>query len=141
MQRWNGWGHETTDYPLPEPAREYLAGVVGSGSTVPDARLEQVLSSVPASRLPEHPLLSLEASDRLRHACGHSLPDWVALRTGRLPAFPDAVAYARSEEDVRSAFALCRRLGAALIPYGGGTSVVGHVNPLPDGAPTITLDL
>jgi len=141
MRRWNGWGLETTDYPLPEPAREYLAGVVGSGSTAPDAGLEQVLSSVPASGLPEHPLLSLEASDRLRHACGHSLPDWVALRTGRLPAFPDAVAYARSEEDVRSSFALCRRLGAALIPYGGGTSVVGHVNPLPDGAPTITLDL
>jgi alkyldihydroxyacetonephosphate synthase len=141
MLRWNGWGQETTDYPLPEPAREYLSGLIGSGSTAPDASLEQVLGRVPTSRLPASTFLSLEASDRLRHACGHSLPDWVALRTGRLPAFPDAVAFARSEADVRSAFALCRRLGAALIPYGGGTSVVGHINPLPDGAPTITLDL
>ena len=141
MQRWNGWGQDTTDYLLPEPAREYLAGLIGSGSTAPDASLEQVLRSVPASRLPASPLLSLESSDRLRHARGHSLPDWVALRSGRLRTFPDAVAYARSEEDVRSVFALCRQLGAALIPYGGGTSVVGHINPLPDGAPTVTLDL
>ena len=141
MQRWNGWGQETTDYPLPEPAREYLAGVIGSGSTAPDASLAQVLASVPKSRLPANPLLSREASDRLRHACGHSLPDCVSLRSGRLRAFPDAVAFARSEDDVRSAFTLCRRLGAALIPYGGGTSVVGHINPIPDGAPTVTLDL
>lgn len=141
MRRWNGWGDDSTDYPLPEPAREYLAGLVGSGSTTVDAPMDQLLAAVPASRLPAYPLLSLEANDRLLHACGQSLPDWVGLHTGRLPAFPDAVAYARTEEDVRAALALCRRSGAALIPYGGGTSVVGHINPLPGGPPTITLDL
>lgn len=141
MRRWNGWGQDSTDYPLPVAAREYLAGVVGSGSTAPDAPMDQVLAAVPTSRLPPNRLLSLEAHDRLLHACGQSLPDWVGLHTGRLPAFPDAVAYARTEEDVRAVLAFCRRSGAALIPYGGGTSVVGHINPLPGGPPTVTLDL
>jgi alkyldihydroxyacetonephosphate synthase len=141
MRRWNGWGQDTTDYPLPEPAAEYLADLIGSGSTAPDATQEELLGNVPASRLAEGPLLSLGASDRLQHACGHSLPDWVAIRSGRLRTFPDAVVYANGEEDVRSAFALCRKAGAVLIPFGGGTSVVGHINPLPGGPPTVTLDL
>ena len=85
------------------------------------------------------------SASRLPTACGTRAV--TPFPTGSLSAragcraFPDAVAFARSEADVRSAFALCRQLGAALIPYGGGTSVVGHINPLPDGAPTITLDL
>ena len=141
MRRWNGWGQDTTDYPLPESAAEYLTSLIGSGSTAPDATQDQVLRNVPASRLAATPPLSLEPTDRLRHACGHSLPDWVAIRSGTLRTFPDAVIYAGSEDDVRSAFALCRQTGAALIPYGGGTSVVGHINPLPDGPPTVTLDL
>ena len=141
MRRWNGWGQDSTDYPLPESARTYLAGLIGSGSTTADAPMDQLLAAVPVSRLPPNPLLSLEAKDRLLHACGQSLPDWVGLHMGRLPAFPDAVAYARSEEDVRAALAFCRKSGAALIPYGGGTSVVGHINPLPGGLPTVTLDL
>lgn len=141
MRRWNGWGDDAIDYPLPEPAGEYLDGKVGRGSTAPDASLDQLLSCVPPSRLPDDPRWSLLPEDRLLHACGQSLPDWVGLHTGRLPAFPDAVAYAHSEEDVRAVLALCRQRGAALIPYGGGTSVVGHVNPLPDGPPTVTLDL
>ena len=141
MRRWNGWGQDTTDYPLPEPAAEYLAHLIGSGSTAPDATREQILRKVPASRLAAAPRLSLEPDDRLRHACGHSLADWVAIRSGQLRTFPDAVIHASGEDDVRSAFAFCRQTGAALIPYGGGTSVVGHINPLPDGPPTVTLDL
>lgn len=141
MRRWNGWGDEATDYPLPESAREYLAGKVGRGFTAPDASLDQLLSSVPPSRLPDDSRWSLQPQDRLLHACGQSVPDWVGLHTGRLPAFPDAVAYAHSEEDVRALLAWCRQRGAALIPYGGGTSVVGHINPFPGGPPTVTLDL
>jgi len=141
MRRWNGWGQDTTDYPLPEPAAEYLASLIGPGFTTPDATQEQTLRSVPASRLAAGSPLSLDPADRLRHACGQSLPDWVAIRSGTLHTFPDGVIYASSEDDVRSAFTLCRQTGASLIPYGGGTSVVGHVNPLPDGPPTVTLDL
>ena len=66
---------------------------------------------------------------RQRHARGQSLPDWVALRSGRIPVFPDGVAYPQGEADVAELLAYAAAVDARLIPYGGGTSVVGHINP------------
>jgi alkyldihydroxyacetonephosphate synthase len=141
MRRWNGWGEETTTYPLPESAAAYLAQIVGEGSPAPDAALADVLSSVPPSRLSPHPMVTTHPPERLSHARGHSLPDWVALRSGRIGVFPDGVAYPTSDEDIRTFFSFAREAGARLIPYGGGTSVVGHINPLAGPAPVLTLDL
>lgn len=141
MRRWNGWGDESTHYPLPTSAAHFLAQRLGPGHATPDASLQAALKAVPASRLPDHPLLSTDPEERLRHARGQSLPDWVALRSGRILSFPDAVAYPSSDQDIRNLFAFCRTSDACMIPYGGGTSVVGHINPLPDGPPTLTVDL
>jgi alkyldihydroxyacetonephosphate synthase len=141
MRRWNGWGDVNTSYPLPESAARYLASLIGDGAPGADVTLEQALASVPAPRLPPHPLIAADAADRLLHARGQSLPDWVALRSGRIGAFPDGVAYPRSDEDVRSLLDFGRKTGASLIAYGGGTSVVGHVNPVPGDRPVLTLDL
>ena len=141
MRRWNGWGDDATSYALPESAARYLAALIGDGSPTPDASLEQALASVPASRLPAHPLVQTEPHERLLHARGQSLPDWVALRSGRIGAVPDGVAYPTSDDEVRLLLGLARQLGARLIPYGGGTSVVGHINPPESGPPVVTLDL
>ena len=141
MRRWNGWGDEATTYHLPESAVKYVASIVGPGRTLPDATFERVLASVPPSSLRPHTHLTTEAADRLLHARGQSLPDWVALRSGRIEAFPDGVAYPTSDDDVRVLFDYARKTGAKLIPYGGGTSVVGHINPRPIDAPTLTVDL
>ena len=70
MRRWNGWGEETTVVELPENGRGFLAELIGPGLSLPDATLEQVLAKVPASRLPEHPLVVRDAHDRLLHARG-----------------------------------------------------------------------
>lgn len=141
MKRWNGWGNPATDYPLPRSAAEYLARVVGPGLTLPDASLEEVLKSIPSPRLPSHALISTEPQDRLLHARGQSLPDWIALRSGRICAFPDGVAFPCDAEQVQSVLDFSSRTGAALIPYGGGTSVVGHINPPPGERPVLSLDL
>jgi alkyldihydroxyacetonephosphate synthase len=141
MRRWNGWGSERIDYPLPPSADEYLAGIVGRGSTIADASLEHVLESVPESRLPAHALIRVEPMERLLHARGQSLPDWIALRSGRIGAFPEAIAYPSSDEDVRTLIDFARQTGTALIPYGGGTSVVGHINPSSDQPPSLTIDM
>jgi alkyldihydroxyacetonephosphate synthase len=114
---------------------------VGQAQPVLSASFEDVLRAVPDSPLPDHRLISIDPADRLRHARGQSLPDWVALRTGRIEAFPAGVAYPQSEEDLHSLFQLARRSSASLIPYGGGTSVVGHINPDPSEPPAITVDL
>jgi len=141
MKRWNGWGNVNTDYPVPVSAQAYLANLFGVLKPQPDAAYETVLTSVPASRLPEHPLVDTSAEARLTHARGQSLPDWVALRSGQIGAFPDGVAYPQTEEDVRTLMGFACKTGAMIIPYGGGTSVVGHINPSKSDIPVLTLSM
>lgn len=141
MRRWNGWGDDTVTYPLPENALRFLAERVGPGTPPRDAEFAEVVATVPASRLPDHPLVSTSPAERLRHAAGQSLPDWVALRSGRIPAFPDGVARPASGEEVRALLDYAARAGAQVIPYGGGTSVVGHINPPAGDRPALTVDL
>ncbi len=141
MKRWNGWGEESTDYPLPLSAGRYLAGKVGEGLSLPDAAWDGVLAGVPESRLAPHALITTEPAERVRHARGQSLPDWIAMRSGRFGLFPDGVAYPFSEAQVSDLIRYARAGGVRLIPYGGGSSVVGHITPLPGDHPVLTLDL
>ncbi|MBK8989151.1 MAG: FAD-binding oxidoreductase [Chloroflexi bacterium] len=141
MRRWNGWGDTTTDYPLPAAAVEFLTARVGPGAPQRDAALADVVTGVPPSRLSAHKLINQEPETRLRHACGQSLPDWVAMRYGRFPAFPDGVAFPTVDAEVRELIQYAIETGVTIIPYGGGTSVVGHINPQPGDAPVLTVDL
>lgn len=141
MKRWNGWGNVDTDYPLPAPAEAYLVGKLGRLAPLPDAALGDILATVPESRLPAHRLVVTDSETRLRHARGQSLPDWVALRSGRVGNFPDGVAFPESESDVADLLGYAKNAGARVIPYGGGTSVVGHINPAGGEAPVLTLSM
>ncbi|HEY4724104.1 MAG TPA: FAD-binding protein, partial [Anaerolineae bacterium] len=141
MRRWNGWGDETTDYALPASAARYLEAQIGAGTPFEDVSLEKMVTAVPESPLGAHVLITPDSLDRLLHARGQSLPDWVAMRSGRIGAFPDGIAYPVQDEDVRALFEYARRNHVRLIPYGGGTSVVGHINPRSIDAPTLTIDL
>lgn len=141
MKRWNGWGNVNTDYPVPPVALEYLTKRLGQLNPIPDAAKETLLAAVPESRLPAHPLVDTSVETRLTHARGQSMPDWVDMRYGRTNTFPDGVAFPETDEDVRDLLAYARNAGARLIPYGGGTSVVGHITPLGSDAPVLTLSL
>jgi len=141
VKRWNGWGDVATTYPLPESAARYLAEEIGIGPRLADATLEQAVAAIPASRLPPNHHTYTCPEERLRHARGQSLPDWIALRSGRIVNFPDGLAYPASDEEVRAMLAYARQTGVKVIPYGGGTSVVGHINPQPGDAPVLTMDL
>ncbi|WP_442109120.1 FAD-binding oxidoreductase [Pseudomonas sp. NUPR-001] len=141
MRRWNGWGDATTVVELPAQGAGFLAARVGAGAALPDASLDTALARVPASRLAAHPLYSVETHDRLLHARGQSLPDWLALREGRLGTYPDAVAFPQSAEQVRELLALAEAQNLCLIPYGGGTSVAGHINPPTSTRPVLTVSL
>ena len=92
MRRWNGWGEESTVVELPDSARGFLAELVGQGARLPDASLEAALAKVPASRLEADPRYSIDPRERLLHARGQSLPDWLAMREGDFGVYPDAVA-------------------------------------------------
>ncbi|HKJ35172.1 MAG TPA: FAD-binding oxidoreductase, partial [Solirubrobacterales bacterium] len=134
---WWGWGR-TDDRPsLGEAAREMLSAELGRIEGAPRVDLEEV-------RLPEpRPLpasvvqasggeggISTDPEDRLRHAAGKSYPDLVRMRTGTPTDAPDAILAPRDGYAVAGVLAACAREQVAVVPFGGGTSVVGGVEPL-----------
>ena len=88
-------------------------------------------SPTPSARRPGRVLDGTE--DRLRRSAGRSYPDLVRLRTGRLDSAPDAVLRPADVAGVEAVLAACASSGIAVVPYGGGTSVVGGVDAVADG--------
>ncbi len=141
MKRWNGWGNDEIDYHLPASAIDFLIDVLGPPQTRTTTPLLLALTRVPPGRPLPHPLVQADAETRLRHARGQSLPDWAALRFDAIPRYPDGVAYPNSEEEVAQLIVFARTTGARLIPYGGGSSVVGHINPPEGDQPVLVVDM
>src|SRR4051794_18611936 len=130
-----GWGYEDQQ-PTPERVREAAAGIRSHLGFEPlEAEEPVALSAVElaAPRL-EAPgalaeLCSVDAHHRASHAYGRSYRDIVRAFRGRFDHPPDVVALPRDEDDLRRLLEWCADAGAAAIPYGGGTSVVGGVEP------------
>lgn len=80
--------------------------------------------------------------DRVRHAAGRGYSDLVRLRTGRLEAAPDAVVLPGDDVSTARALEVCAAEGVAVVPFGGGTGVVGGTEPLRGVHPRlVSLDL
>jgi alkyldihydroxyacetonephosphate synthase len=141
MRRWNGWGDETHHYHVSATLNSLLTSLIGPARPPRDVTLAEVAATVPASRLPAHRLITTDAAARVRHARGQSFPDLVATRSGQFGAFPDGVAFPQTSDDVQSLIAYAREHDVRLIPYGGGTSVAGHINPIQGAAPVLTVNL
>lgn len=75
------------------------------------------------------PMASVSAEDRAAHAMGKAYRDVVRALRGEVPHPPDVVLRPRSEADVAAVLDWCGSAGVAAIPYGGGSSVVGGVEP------------
>lgn len=140
MRRWNGWGDDTIEVPIGEGALRFLEQKLGPGSVPRDAAFEAVCAQLAPSRLPPHPLVDTTPAVRLTHALGQSLPDWLRLRYGRIEAAPDGVAFPESADEVRDLIRFAVDAGAAVVPYGGGTSVCGHLDAARD-RPTLSVDM
>jgi alkyldihydroxyacetonephosphate synthase len=136
LRKWNGWGYEGEGIPTERVAR-WLKAVepwlqVSPKDYQPPVPLESL--QIPPSRIAlEIPGFqgALLATDyeRALHAAGRSFGDLVRLRTGQDLCFPDAVAYPEDEADLLRLLEVAEHRSIALIPYGGGTSVVGGVEP------------
>src|SRR5699024_5775706 len=62
-------------------------------------------------------------------------------RSGEIGVFPDGVAFPNTSAQVRDLLDWCQQEHICLIPYGGGTSVAGHINPPEGQRPVLTLSL
>jgi alkyldihydroxyacetonephosphate synthase len=141
MRRWNGWGDEATPSTVQPGVVAVVETLLGPGRPPRDAGFAEVVQQVPGTRLAAHPLVTTDPGERVRHARGQSLPDLIALRSGSGLVFPDGVSFPRTGEEVRELLRYAGRTGARIIPYGGGTSVTGHVNVLTSSAPVLTVDM
>jgi alkyldihydroxyacetonephosphate synthase len=74
-------------------------------------------------------ILSTDPTERITHAMGRAYRDVVRGFRGRFDRTPDLVARPRDEDDVRRILEMCAERRLAAIPFGGGTSVVGGVEP------------
>jgi alkyldihydroxyacetonephosphate synthase len=74
-------------------------------------------------------IVSADAGDRIRHAMGLAYRDVVRGFRGRYDRTPDMVAYPGDEDDLRRVLETCAERRLAAIPFGGGTSVVGGIEP------------
>jgi alkyldihydroxyacetonephosphate synthase len=144
-----GWGDPARRSGLPPHVTAFLREQVGAAASSPPGPLPSLtvsaLSDEPAARLRaavgvEHVLLDDDA--RLLRAAGRSYLDLLLLRgSGPLDA-PDAVVLPGSAREVGAVLQICREADVAVVPFGGGTSVVGGVTPLRGRFPAVvSLDL
>jgi alkyldihydroxyacetonephosphate synthase len=164
---WHGWGDPSEAKPLSDAAWRQLAEEIGADrkQSSPPVDLQDVV--LPESRLSgaagaalaevvgaEH--VHTDRVWRVSHAGGKSYPDLYRLRTGDGSQAPDAVVVPGDAAEVAGVLEVCERYGVAVVPFGGGTSVVGGVgagvpaeaarpptteDATPDPPAVVTLDL
>ncbi len=76
--------------------------------------------------------ITLDPHERLLHSYGKSFPDLFRVRSGLVTRAPDAVLFPDSHEQVQALVLLAHQHNFCLIPFGGGTNIVGGINPEQD---------
>jgi alkyldihydroxyacetonephosphate synthase len=135
--KWWGWGDPGVEPELDGQALTVLRERIGELEPWPLAAEREHFELPDAEPLPRALIEAVgeanvftSTEDRLRHATGCGYADLAKLRGGRLDAAPDAVLMPPDAGAVRRALEVCAAEGIAVVPYGGGTSVVGGVEPL-----------
>jgi len=142
-----GWADEQPPFEEVRAATGGLAQHLGFGSPEPERPVPLDAIELPAPRLTPPPELAAICStvrdERVRHAYGRAYRDLVRAFRGRIEHPPDVVAFPREERDVERVLEWAAGANAAVIPFGGGTSVVGGVEPRVgarfDGVVTLSL--
>jgi alkyldihydroxyacetonephosphate synthase len=141
-----GWGFEDQQPPPEQVEAGAAAARQQLGFSPLEAERAVPLDSVelPPPRLyPPASLAHICRSDRYEratHSYGKSYRDVIRAFRGHFDNPTDVVAHPADEADVERVLAWCEEAGAAVIPFGGGTSVVGGVEP-PGERPCVTVDL
>ncbi|MFC9664419.1 FAD-binding oxidoreductase [Nocardia sp. NPDC127606] len=149
---WDAWGVAAGHQPLSAQIRGLLAQVFGISGEPVARRDENDVPLIPTTLTAadragltaivgdEH--LTTADLDRLRHAGGKSTPDLLRRRASTPQDAPDAVVFPADHPQVLALLEYCAEHGVAVVPFGGGTSVVGGVDPVRGQFDTvIALDL
>jgi alkyldihydroxyacetonephosphate synthase len=150
--KWNAWGDPQAAKPLPEGIRALLQQALGvTGSPADEASPEEVTLRPSAltgtdrdalAAIVGAPHCRTDDIARLLHAGGKSTPDLLRRNNSGPQDAPDAILLPGSEDDVAVILRYCTERRIAVVPFGGGTSVVGGLDPLRGGfSAVVSLDL
>ena len=132
--RFWGWGYDDEALSPEEEARIRGAAARAIGHSPaegPDPVEADFALSAPRVAPPAAlaNLISITPYDRLTHALGKSFGDVARMRLRQVPHPPDLVAFPRSRQDVADLLDWASRANVAAIPFGGGSSVAGGIEP------------
>ena len=154
--RWWGWGTQDRTYSL--EGRPDFWPMLRKWLDLSDKAVEEETPPIPLEEIPlrpsqlDDPMLSslrnmlseepvrTDKRSRIEHAYGKSYRDLIRIRAGHIPHPPDVVVYPIDQSQVASLLSWAAKRDVAVIPFGGGSTVLGGVEPDPD-QPTLTLDL
>jgi alkyldihydroxyacetonephosphate synthase len=138
--KWNAWGDPRQAKPLSEGIRSLLKQALGvTDSAGPELDADQV--KLRGSQLADDHREALAAivgpeycrigdRDRLLHAGGKSTLDLLRRKDSGPQEAPDAVLLPGTDDEVAAILRYCSQHGIAVVPFGGGTSVVGGLDPI-----------
>lgn len=152
MMSWNAWGDPAAATPLSDGIRSLLSQALGIDAAPGDELTADQVRLRPSALGPqdvaglrdvvgaEHCIV--DDRDRLLRAGGKSTLDLLRRKDTGVQDAPDAVVCPADEDQVAAVLALCARRSIAVVPFGGGTSVVGGLDPVRgDFTAVISLDL
>jgi len=135
--KWWGWGDPGVEPTLDAAAMGVLRERIGALEPWPLARQLDDFALPSAETMPQaladavgEANVFASDEDRLRHSTGRGYVDLARLRNGGLENAPDAVVMPLDADALRGVIGVCAPEGVAIVPFGGGTSVVGGVEPL-----------
>jgi len=135
--KWWGWGDPAVEPHLDDEALGVLRERIGELEPWPLAHELGEVQLPDAEALPQalvdavgEAKVFVSDEDRLRHSTGRGYVDLARLRNAALENAPDAVLMPEDAEALRRVIDVCAVEGIAIVPFGGGTSVVGGVEPL-----------
>ncbi|MCL6416170.1 FAD-binding oxidoreductase [Aestuariirhabdus sp. Z084] len=142
-----GWGYEGQGLDEQyirqvETLAKALFGIAELPRLTPPTLASLELRS-PRCQVPEtlKSVCSTDKYDRALHSYGQSFYDAVRKLNNDFSNPPDVVAYPKSEQDIVDLYAWAADEGVTIIPFGGGTSVVGGVEPPQSDRPVVAMNL
>ncbi|MDN3355184.1 FAD-binding oxidoreductase [Actinomadura sp. DC4] len=131
---WSGWGDPERAERLPESVTGLLRELLGvhdePAQPVKLAEIEPPAARpVPLADIVGEENVRTDDETRVRHTRGKSTADLLRIRAGDVRTAPDAVVLPGSHDEVAAVLARCAENRIAVVPFGGGTSVVGGLTP------------
>ncbi|MGO4445978.1 FAD-binding oxidoreductase [Mycobacterium sp. 2YAF39] len=150
--KWNAWGDPAAAKPLSDGIRALLKQALGvDGTAAPELAAEDVkLRPSALADSDRDGLAAIVGADycrvddqgRLLRAGGKSTLDLLRRKDSGVQDAPDAVLLPQTDDEIAAILAYCSDHGIAIVPFGGGTSVVGGLDPIRgDFTAVVSLDL